>query len=70
MTCALDDAVVLRQPGGLKTFERSFHIQLFLEGVRQRRRIIRGLGDAGGNVRPRDKSRIAQDRDPAKRHAW
>ena len=57
-----------RQPRGLEAQERRRDLAL-VERRDERRRVVRRLGDAGCDMRPRDEGRIADDRDPAECHA-
>jgi hypothetical protein len=50
-------ALIAQQAGG--------NIIVARKGAREARRIKRGLGDAGADMRPRHKSRIARERHPS-----
>ena len=61
---AFDDFSVLRQALRFEAAQRGLDV-LGIERLRERRRIVGRLGNAGGDMGPRDEGRIADDRDPA-----
>ena len=65
---ALDDFSVLRQPLRLEAAQRRLDV-VAVERLRERRRIVGRLGDAGGDMRPRHESGIADDGDRARMQA-
>src|ERR1700741_213655 len=62
---SLDDFFVLWQSLPLKTAQRWLDI-LGVQRLGKRCRIVGRLGDSGGDMRPRHKGRIADNRHPSK----